>query len=184
MSVSKFKKSKPKSISKSKPKPKSKAKRPKKRVFTDARKTEVAVTRLIPRYCNLSARHVGDQQLPFDVVVGGRVASVRLEVKDARRGYRGRWFFAIKRRGVLNENFVDFYVLALRGISKTRRIYVILKAPLKAKSVAISWRSLIRKYVKQIDAWHLISALHAERKREAETGETGAKPEVGLGVAA
>jgi hypothetical protein len=141
-----------------------------KRVFTEARKTELAARTQIAIHCKLPTKHVGDQQLPFDIVVG-ETAAVRVEVKDARRGFGGRWFFAIKRRGRLNESFVDFYVLALRGLAKRRRIYVVLPAPLKTKSVVISWRTLIRKYVKHVDAWHLIGALHKERRATAEIQE-------------
>ena len=140
----------------------------------DSRKGERLTQTLISQHCGLRTKFFGgNNPSKFDILVDG---SVRVECKDSRRGYGGRWHFPIARHGELNESEVDFYIFALRGMAKRARVYVILPAPIGKTGLCMSMRSLLTRYARFIDNWDAITNLARERRAaKTETGE--AKPQ-------
>lgn len=80
---------------------------------------------------------------PFDLLVNGW----RVEVKIADINKKGTWQVNIHRHGKLAEKDVDYYIFCLRGVPfSTSDIYIVRRAPLRAKTVGFSVRSLISRY--------------------------------------
>lgn len=85
----------------------------------------------------------------YDMEVNGW----RVEVKCAPLNTDKRgWFFNIHRHGSLDERQVDFYVFVLQDVPLVAaNIYLVVPSPLKYKTVAITFRSLIMKWSRYID---------------------------------
>lgn len=97
---------------------------------------------------------------PFDLLVNGK----RVEVKESRaqtviEGGRQRiiWKINIHRHNKLDETQVDIYIFRLLGFPEfTSGLYLLLKPPIRSKTVRISVRSLIQRYAVHIDKTELL----------------------------
>ena len=84
---------------------------------------------------------------PFDMLVDGRW---RVEVKAAQSqrqgtgGHQPVWKFNIHRHGKVEETDTDLYILRLENVPFCRyAVYLLFKAPVKAPTITISFRSLL-----------------------------------------
>lgn len=84
---------------------------------------------------------------PFDILVDGKI---RVEVKastPSRNRGRLTWTFNVHRHGILREECVDVYIFKLEEVPESKAaVYLLFKAPLKKKTVIVSFKSLLDRY--------------------------------------
>ena len=68
------------------------------------------------------------------------------------------------RRHVLREQGVDFYAIRVLG-GDCGKVWPILSTPLKTKQLQVTFRLLVTKYAKYVEAWHLITDNEHRGKR-------------------
>ena len=114
------------------------------------------------RAAGLEVHSVASQKLPYDLLVAGKI---RVECKAARlkrchrqndKRLRARWSIGIARGKRLNEE-CDWYVILLTGCDDMHNVYLIVKSPLRRRTLRITLRLLLTKYREDIDRFDRIA---------------------------
>jgi hypothetical protein len=127
----------------------------------------IVATRL--RTMDVEAKVVGRCHSPFDIITAG---SQRIEVKSAEfKSRRKCWVVSIARVGKMKEDAVDHYVFVLSGHPalgfrrKDKRLYLIVKSPVRMKQIVVTMHRLLTRWRDNINAWGLI--IDEERRRKS-----------------
>ena len=130
------------------------------------RAEKIVATRL--RTKGVAAKTVGGHKLPYDIVT----RHLRIEVKSATfKPRRKVWTASIVRAGKMNEGPVDFYVIVLAGHPllgfrrKDKRLYLVVKSPIRQRQVIITMHRLLTRWRDSINNWGLIVAAEKRRRR-------------------
>ena len=130
------------------------------------------VEKLVATYLRskgVPTKWVGTCRSAFDCVTA---KGLRIEVKSARWQSRRRcWTVSIQRAGRMTEGDVDFYVLSLAGhpalgfSKKHKRLYVIVRSPIRQRQVVITLHRLLSKWKDAVGAWSLVIDEEKRRRR-------------------
>ena len=126
----------------------------------DWKRTEVLVAYNLRRH-GVKCCRVGKVRSPFDILTAN---NLRIEVKSATfRPRRKLWTVSIQRYGKMNEGPVDWYVISLNlgGLfhakqAKHKRIYLIVKSPIRQRQVVVTLHRLLTRWVNNVNRWDLI----------------------------
>jgi hypothetical protein len=123
---------------------------------------------------------IGAQNKPWDIV---SESGLKIECKAARlmrgkkKGHLIRspfWAVSIARphggRHRLREVGVDWYVIRLLG-DDLRKIYLVLKAPLKTKQLQVTFRQLLTKFKSDVNNWAAITKAETRRRKRNATAK-------------
>jgi hypothetical protein len=104
-------------------------------------------------------------RLGADLIANGK----RVEVKCARPDKDGEWTFNLHHHGVLDEGRVDLYVFRVEGLPATKKpLHLIIPAPLKRLTLAMTVRSLILTWGRYANRFDLLGEVAAERQLGGE----------------
>jgi len=118
---------------------------------------KIVCTRL--RVKGVAAKHVGKVRSAYDILAGSK----RVEVKSAMfRPRRKCWTLDIARQGKMTEGEVDAYVFVLAGHPllgfrrKDKRLYLVVKSPVKQRQIIVTMHTLLTRWRDSINNWGVI----------------------------
>lgn len=121
---------------------------------------EVLVLQLMRHFYKIPRVRRAGYRAPYDFIANGHRCELKVsnpqKIRVGKFTYTG-WRFNIHRHGVLKERGVNYYILRLEGVPEFyKAIHLVIKAPLRKKTVLITLRSLITLWGQHFNRFNLL----------------------------